>query len=449
MASGFSRYRYRSIFLLIIAVLCAPAFSGASETSGKKPFLVPSINISHPYVGQEILLTYRLYFRNAAPKISAETAPALQGIWARETGTERFIKSIPAIVQGEPFRGAVVKQFRLVPVKSGTITISGYSMLCTLPQEQVTPDGKEFPDQRLRITAPAITIFARNLPEPAPEKLSGAVGTFTLNLTTNKQNLRIGEPVSLKLILTGTGSLFTLELPDILLPESFRHNPPEKATILTKDSETTSGTITSTIIAWPQSAGDFEIPAASLVVFNPETSRFTTLHTRPLNIRVSPAAQDAEAVREEPIYSSTDSKDSANPRFMVIGIGLLLLMSAAAIVLVRKQRLKGAIKPETGNISKHPLENEKTARSMKQQLFSSLVEAGIERPEGMTRKELNEALQKKNISDEIRSELTGVLDSLDRILYTPAREKEKRIPDWIAANLNAVLNAIKKAGSSR
>ena len=214
--------------MLIMAVLCAPAIARASRLQENRPFLASSINNNHPFAGQEVLLTYKLYFRDVAPKISNEVNPSLQGLWAKEAGAERFIKSIPTTVRGEHFRSAVVKQFKLVPIQTGTITVSGYSMLCTLPQENSAPDRKEPTDHSFRITAPAITISARALPEPVPEKHSGAVGIFSLNLIPNREKLKIGESLSLKLILTGTGSLLTLELPGIQLPESFRKILPKE-----------------------------------------------------------------------------------------------------------------------------------------------------------------------------------------------------------------------------
>lgn len=449
MATGFFQYRFRLFFLLIIAAFCAPVFSGASESLQNKPFLAASINNSNPFAGQEVLLTYRLYFKNTAPKISNETAPSLQGLWAKETGSERFIKSIPTTIQGEQFRGAIIKQFRLVPLQSGRITIAGYSMLCTLPQEQSEQEKRELPESRFRITAPAITITARNLPVPVPEKFSGAIGDFTLDLICDKQNLRAGEPLSLKLILAGTGSLSTLKLPDILLPESFHHNPPEKKTTLTNESVTASGTITATTIAWPQSTGDFQIPALSLVVFNPETSQFSTLHSKPLSIRISTADTNTENGRERAVSTSRETKSSAVPTIMAIGIGLLLLISTAAILLLRKKRPETSVIPGADNKEGHQFERAKSARNMKQELFALLVERGIQSPEGLTRMELNKVMQEINIPDEIRIELTGVLDSLDRILYSPARDKEAPIPDGIAARVNAVLNTVKKTAHSR
>ena len=107
MAKGFARNRYCTLFWLIIASLCAPAIAGASGNLDK-PFLGSSISSTSPFVGQEILLTYTLYFRNAAPKISSETNPSLQGLWAKESVPDRFIKSIPTIIQGEHFRSCLL-----------------------------------------------------------------------------------------------------------------------------------------------------------------------------------------------------------------------------------------------------------------------------------------------------------------------------------------------------
>ncbi len=435
--------------LVMAAFFFTPALAGVSEIQENKPFLASSINNTHPFVGQEVLLTYRLYFRDTAPKISYEVTPPFQGLWAKETGSERFINSIPATIQGKHFRSAIVKQFKLVPVQSGRITISGYSMLCTLLQEPVATSEKERPDTSLRITAPTVTISAQALPGPVPEKLSGAVGIFSLSLMADKQKLKIGEPLSLKLILTGTGSLLTLELPDLDFPESFRHSPPERTITLTKESETSSGTITATVLAWPQSEGNFQIPATSLVVFNPDTKQFSILHSKPLAITVAPAAQGATVGRGEHADTSTEKKSTPASLLATVAIVLLFLLSIAALLLVRIKRVAKEKKLATENTGNGQPDSGISARTMKQQLFSLLEETGIMSPGGMTRMELLNALQKINIPDEIRSELPAVLDSLDKILYSSATEKESRTHDLIAIKVNALMQALKKASFSR
>ncbi len=449
MAAFFARYRHLHLSMLIMVVFCTPAIAGASRLQENRPFLASSINNNHPFTGQEVLLTYKLYFRDVAPKISNEVPPSLQGLWAKEAETERFIKSNPATVRGEHFRCAVVKQFKLVPIQTGTITVAGYSMLCTLPQENSAPDQKEPSDRSLRITAPAITISARALPEPVPEKHSGAVGIFSLNLIPSREKLKIGESLSLKLILTGTGSLLTLELPGIQLPESFRQNPPERTTALNKGSETSSGSITSTTLAWPQSEGNFLIPATTLVVFNPDTQQFSTLHSKSIAIRVDAASRTAAEGGEKPLTDPSEQKSTRSTLLSTVAIALLLLISCGVIVLIRKNQLTNTKKLVADDQTEHLPEIGKSARTMKQRLLDLLAEAGIKSPGGLTRTELHDALQEINIPDETRAELPAVLDSLDKILYSTVEEKESRIPDRITAKVNALLKALKKVSSLR
>ena len=448
MAKGFALQRYCALFWLIITSLCAPAITGVSGHPDK-PFLVSSISSTSPFVGQEILLTYTLYFKNAAPKISAETNPSLQGLWAKESVPDHFIKSIPATVQGERFRSAIVKQFRLVPVQSGIITVSGYNMQCVLPPQQVTTNGNELPDTPVKITAPPIIISARALPEPVPEGFSGAVGDFSLTLLTDKEHLRVGEPLSVKLTLTGKGSLLTLELPVVHLPESFRQNPPERTTTLNKESELSSGTITSTILAWPQSEGDFQITAPRLVVFNPATKQFSTLLAKPLALTVTGTVQGAMTNEKEPSDTTRETMRDFSPLIKNTAIIIVLLLCGVTIARAGKKIVQKREKILRDVASELKPDMGKSAGKMKQQLFTMLEEAGIKSPGGMTRSELKQALLEINITDELRTELLTVLDALDMIIYCPAGTTETGIPEWIAAKVTVLLNELKKMGVPR
>ena len=90
--------------MLVIAFTAVPAIAGAAVNRTGKLFIGATINNSLPYIGQEVFLTYTLYFKEVAPKISNETAPLLKGVWTKETVPERFIKSSPTSIQGELFR---------------------------------------------------------------------------------------------------------------------------------------------------------------------------------------------------------------------------------------------------------------------------------------------------------------------------------------------------------
>ncbi len=439
MTRGVVHILYRVIFLLVILFTCVSDIVGAQVNRGNKIFLASSINNSLPYIGQEILLTYTLFFKDAAPKISNETAPMLRGIWAKETVPERYIQSKETLIQGEPFRYAVVKQFRLVPLQSGKITVSGYSIVCNLPHEQGN-GGQETTDTRIRITAPDVVVSPLALPEPVPEGFSGAVGTFQLELSADKLNVKAGEPLSLKILLTGTGSLLTLKLPDLHLPESFRQNPPEITTALQANSLPTKGSITTIITAWPQSKGVYQIPALRTVAFNPETREFTTLFSKPLSITVTQTPQTKTITsRILPLSAVTKQNANLSLLLLVTTIALLFLMTRAVTILAKRKKMS------TGNVQ---TDSDTSPANLKQLLFISLEKTGIKSPGGLTRMELKNAMQETGLPDDVQSALPAVLDSLDRILYSPTEIKENRTPDSITTKVNTLLQALRpKTGS--
>lgn len=435
---------YRVIFMLVTSFFFTPIIEGNSEIRGNKLFLSSSLNNNIPYVGQEILLTYTLNFKDVAPKISNETTPVIQGFWAKEAIPERYIKSTQTSYHGELFRSAIVKQFRLVPIQSGKNTVSGYSIECTLPQENDLTYGKEAPETHIRITAPDVVISAHPLPKPFPDGFSGTIGNFQLELFANKQRLKAGELLSFTLKLTGKGNLLTLKLPDLQLPESFRHNPPDITISLPTNSTPSSGSITATINTWPQTAGDYKIPEQHIVTFNPATKQFYTLISKPIEITVTPATQETVTSRLLPSGSDQEPHINLSQLLIIIPLAFLFLIFCNILFIgIRKK-----INPAQGSTTDHA-EHDTSASSLKQQIFLSLENAGIKSPGGLTRGELISAMQEIGLPEDIQSAIPAVFDSLDNILYSPTGAKETRTPESITAKVNIVLKALKTACTSR
>jgi len=436
------RYRAHAIILLLLAMLCtpSPAPSAASVTPKEsEPFLTAVTSNAEPFAGQELLVTYTLSFQGDAPKIVQESSPALQGLWAKESPPARFIKSTQKTIHGESFRSAVVKQFTVVPLQSGTVTIAGYRMQCMLPSRNGV----------ITIAAPAIPIKARPLPDPVPEGFSGAVGTFTLDFIADKQTLTAGEPVTLQLKLTGTGSLQTLQLPALLLPENVRRNPAELTLALNTASPLSSGTLTSTVIAWPQAAGSVQLPSISLIAFNPETAAFTTLRTKPLTITVNgaPALGPTSPTKEALQSREQDNKDGIFSKRWMIIIAIMVLLISAALVLSRKQRQKQRSNGgKTTDVTQKNITSATSiekAKAMKQQIFASIAEKGIQKSEALTRKELLNALQQLNLPPEVIPRITATLDGLDHILYHPRAQNTHMLD--IEQNVEVLLKMLRQA----
>ena len=78
-----------------------------------------------------------------------------------------------------------------------------------------------------------------------------------------------------------------------------------------------------------------------------------------------------------------------------------------------------------------------------------LEKAGIKSPGGLTRVELKNALQEIGLPLDVQAEIPAVLDSLDRILYSPTGKKEASAPDSLVERVNSLRKALSAIGSAR
>ncbi|NTW56220.1 MAG: protein BatD [Chlorobiaceae bacterium] len=432
---------------LLLALVNVRAFAATVPQGDAKTFLTSSVSDTRPYVGEEVLLTYTLYFRETAPKISDEVTPSLRGLWAKEAKPERYIKSTPATFRGQSYRCAVIKRFRLVPVQAGTLTVSGYSMNCAVPSGKPAAGGAEPPDIIAQITAPPVTIEAKPLPGTPPPGFSGAVGSFSLELLADKQNVHAGDPLTLKIRVYGTGSLLTLTLPPLKLPDSFRPGTSEVTNALQSESAVSSGSTTSTIVVWPQSPGNFAIEPVRMVVFDLEAGTFHTLESKPLSVIVGPATGNAGAGPKPvngpvpPVAPGPEKNNAAGTPFSFIAVIAAVVLAAAVVIFFLKKR-PSSVSGET--VSEVPSQTGDSPQAIKKLVFELVEKAGINGAAGLTRNQLKAELQNKTeITEEQLDELTGLLDTIDRILFTSSATREGGLPGDSGEKIERLRKALK------
>ena len=207
-----------------------------------------------------------------------------------------------------------------------------------------------------------------------------------------------------------------------------------------RDSSSSSGSITSTITAWPQVTGLFHIPALRLTVFNPETRVYTTLVTKAVTISVEEGPLPGRMSEGREPASVERVKSSSATLVAGIVVTIVLLLTIIGLVLKRRKGQQRS----SATVSGGEPEESVSAEKMKQQLFTLLEAAGIPNPGALRRKELDRALQDFTIPVESRLELSAVLDSLDKMLYSPSGKNAETIPVSIVAKVNDLLTLLKK-----
>lgn len=138
----------------------------------------------------------------------------------------------------------------------------------------------------------AITILA--LPEAGkPADFAGAIGQYDFQLDADPKEVKVGDPITLKMLVSGAENLKTLMPPEFKGGDDFKAYEPE-----TKQ-EATVKTFTEVII--PRNDKIKEIPAISFSFFNPEAGEYQTITKGPIPIKVNPLPkEEALKVYENP-----------------------------------------------------------------------------------------------------------------------------------------------------
>jgi hypothetical protein len=128
------------------------------------------------------------------------------------------------------------------------------------------------------VTLATDTLNVESLPLPAgaPPNFNGAVGNFTMTVTAGPTNVAVGDPITVRVQISGRGELDTLALPNQPAWHDFKTYPPTQ-NLKTTDSLGLEGVKTFEQIVTPQNTDVRELPAFSFSYFNPETGTYRTL----------------------------------------------------------------------------------------------------------------------------------------------------------------------------
>jgi hypothetical protein len=115
------------------------------------------------------------------------------------------------------------------------------------------------------------------LPEQnRPANFTGAVGSFTMNATAGPTAVTVGDPITVRVQISGRGALDAVTLPAQDAWQNFKTYPPTTK-LETTDQFGFQGTKTFEQIISPLNNDVHELPALTFSFFNPEDARYHTL----------------------------------------------------------------------------------------------------------------------------------------------------------------------------
>jgi hypothetical protein len=135
----------------------------------------------------------------------------------------------------------------------------------------------------------AVTLKVEDMPtEGRPDGYEGAIGNYELTASIPTHEVMLGgAAIPLTLTVKGRGNLETVGAPSLVAADEFRSGTPEQKQDMRFEGDALVGSKTFVVPLRPRSLRANAVPAARLVVFDPDDGTYQVLVTRPIPITVT------------------------------------------------------------------------------------------------------------------------------------------------------------------
>lgn len=254
------------------------------------------VDQASPYLGQQLIYTFRLY-----QAIRLYRQPQLEmPIFSRFETLGMPVQEYNLDVGDRTY---LVSEIRtaLFPKSTGIINIGAAQLIFP---------GSFF-EEAVELYTQPVQLNVKPLPDNAPPEFTGAVGQFNMEAWFSPQVAVINQPSTLSVAISGVGNVNTF--PDPIWPSlhQWRTYDSLKSQSMDMKNGQLQGTRVYERLIVSDKIGDFTIPPAKLVYFDPAAEEYRTVSTKSLKVRViAPPTPDAAgatatAVAAIPIPAAT------------------------------------------------------------------------------------------------------------------------------------------------
>lgn len=358
VSAGGHRYESAPLRLTVLAAGAPGGGRGASAGTPARAFLEIAVPRTNVFVGEALPVDLLVYAVN--PR-QFELGPlSAEGF---TVGKQERIEPLRVMVNGV-FYTRTGNRTTVVPTRAGRLSLGPLSgrveVLVPVARRRGDLFDEFFNDPFFNravepavvpVTAAAVTLQVLPLPTTnAPPSFTGAVGEFRLEAAAAPTNVAVGEPVRLRVQVSGRGALAGLTLPPLDGWTDFRVYPAQNRVEYT-DTLGIEGTKVLEYDLIPQNAEVRAVPPVTFSFFDPVNQTYVTLTNPPIPLLVRPvggrapvlAAADAPPPTREIVHLKAwlgPVAVAATPWVARPGYWAVLLAPAALWLIVRGWRAR-------------------------------------------------------------------------------------------------------------
>lgn len=262
-----------------------PAHRNLPKNPNEAFFILAEVDKTDVYEGEQIVVSWYIYTRGNLMSLDRLKFPDLKGFW------KEIIEEVPAlnftqeVVNGIPYRKALLASHALFPIKPGVAIIDEYKIKAQvqLPTNPfgVFGLGKPYSYQK---SSERIKVNVKPLPvEGRPDSFSGAVGQFEVRASIEGNQFPVNQPFSLRVRFEGSGNAKLIELPSLNLPGTVEIYDTKSEAKFFKNGKSYKEF---EVLIIPRQEGELTIPAMSFSMFDPKQKKYVVKTTEEIPIRI-------------------------------------------------------------------------------------------------------------------------------------------------------------------
>lgn len=428
--------------------------AAGSAISGRDLFIKVSANKKKVYEQEPILLTYKVYTLVDLTQLEGKM-PELTGFHTQEIPLPQQKSFHIERVNGKPYRTVTWSQYVMYPQMTGKMEIPSITFKGIVVQQNRSVDpfeaffngGSGYVEVKRNIVAPSIKIDVLPLPQK-PANFSGGVGKFNISAQLNKNELKAGDPLSLRIVVGGIGNLKLIKQPVVNFPKDWDKYDP-KVTDKTKlTSNGLEGNMIYDILAVPRNQGHYTIPPVELTYYDTSLNQYKTIKTQSFDIEVAKGDGSRSSVVD---YSKDQPKDIKDIKkgdaelhsvdnffFGSVGYLMSLLIPfvafVALLVIFRKRAIDNAdlVKMKGKKANKIATKRLRQANKLmlagkSNEFYDEVLRAlwgyvgdKLNMPaEKLYRENISEKLQSHNVDDNTISKFVSAIDDCEMMRFAP------------------------------
>ncbi len=339
----------------------------SKQKINKNIFLKVITNKSTCFIGEPIVVTYKLYTRLKSES-SVTKNPSFNGFSVIDLMAPGNTNYSIEQLNGREYNVYTLRKSQLYPLQAGAVELESAEVDNTihfikeeyfnnqrneideffgnLIPTAIPPEGML--DEKITLQSKPTTINVKPLPEAdKPLSFKGAVGKFNFEAVLNKNDFTTDDAGKLIITITGEGNMSMITAPEINWPQGIEGYDPKTKDELEKLTVPISGKKTFEYAFTVPKQGTYLIPSIEFSYFNVAQGKYIKLNSTPLNLTINKGT-------EKKIFNSTSPKVqvenislelSAIIWLTSISIGILFAIIVFIWFRKNKKKVTNEIKP--------------------------------------------------------------------------------------------------------